>query len=118
MIPVPVSSEDRHWAIARADGAPLAFAGIWESLRLPDGGVLRSYAIVTTAAEGEMTRLHHRVPVVVEPADWPLWLGEAAGDPAGLMRAPPAGTLRFWRVSTAVNSIRNDTPALLEPLAA
>lgn len=114
----PARPAKQPWAIARTDGAPLAFAGIWESLRLADGEVLRTYAIVTTAATGEMTRLHHRVPVVLEEADFPLWLGETAADPAPLLRAPAEGVLRFWPVSTAVNSVRNDHAALLDPLPA
>lgn len=50
---------------------------------------------------------------VLEPAAWPLWLGEVAGDYAALLRTAPVGTVRLWRVSQAVNSERNSGPELL-----
>ena len=103
------------YAIARQDGQPMAFAGLWEGCRLPDGSVVRSFTIVTTAANAEMTALHERMPVILEQPDWAAWLGEAAGDPAALLRAAPDGTLRFWPVGRKVNAPRNNGPDLLEP---
>ncbi len=55
------------YAIARRDGAPLAMAGIWEGWRRPDGEVLRTFAILTTSANGTMRQLHERMPVILEP---------------------------------------------------
>jgi putative SOS response-associated peptidase YedK len=105
-------------AIARADGDPMAFAGIWEGWRAPDGGILRSFAILTTTANAQMAVLHERMPVILEAADWPAWLAEAPGDPATLLRPSPEGVLRFWPVDKRVGNVRNDGPELLEPLAA
>ena len=59
-----------------ADGACLVFAGLWEGWRGPDGAVIRSFTIVTTSANETLQPLHERMPVVLEEADWPLWLGE------------------------------------------
>ena len=103
-------------AIARADGAPMALAGLWEGWRGPDGTVLRSFAILTTTACKPLAHLHERMPVMLEPPDWPLWLGEAAGDHLALLR-PSAAPLRVWRVSTKVNNVRNNGPDLLEEVA-
>jgi len=100
-------------AVARADGAPMAVGGLWEGWRGADGMVLRSYTILTTAANNVLEDIHARMPLVLEPADWPVWLGEAEGDFAGLMR-PSAAGFRIWRVSTKVNNVRNDGPELLE----
>lgn len=105
------------WAIARADGAPLVFAGLWEGWRGPDGTVLRTFTIVTTAANDALRPLHERMPVVLEQADWSLWLGEVEGDAAAVLHRS-AASFRTWRVSMAVNNVRNDTPALLEAVAA
>ncbi len=102
------------YAIARADGAPLALAGLWESWRDADGTVLRTFAILTTAANATMRTLHERMPVVLEPADWPVWLGEAEGDAAALMRPAGDHALRLWPVSRAVNSVRNNGATLLD----
>ena len=103
------------WAIARADGQPMALAGLWEGWRSPEGTVIRSFTIVTTSANDALRPLHERMPVVFEPADWPVWLGEAEGDLAGLLH-PSAAAFRTWRIGPAVNNVRNDAPGVLEPV--
>ena len=95
------------------DGAPLAFARLWEGWRDPAGEVLRTFTIATTAANEDMAQLHERMPVILEPAAWPVWMGEKEGDFAALLRLAPAGTVRLWPVSRAVNSVRNNGPELL-----
>jgi putative SOS response-associated peptidase YedK len=102
------------YAIGRKDGAPLAFAGIWEGWRGPDGETLRSFAILTTSANATMRKLHDRMPVILEEEHWPVWLGERAGEPTGLMRPADDGLLHLWAVSRAVNSVRNNSPDLLD----
>ena len=103
------------WAIARTDGQPMVFAGLWEGWRGADGTVIRSFTIVTTGANDALRPLHERMPVVLEPDDWPLWLGEQEGDRAALLR-PSQAAYRTWRIGTAVNNVRNDTARLLEPV--
>ncbi len=113
-----VEGGKQPYAIARAEGEPLALGGIWESWRAPDGQVERTFAISTTHPNAEMTPLHNRMPVVIGPGDWPAGLGEVESDPAALLEPPPDGTLRAWPVSRAVNSPRNNGPELLEPAEA
>lgn len=103
------------WYITRSDGAPMVFAGIWQNWQGLEGTRVASCAIVTTQAEGRMAELHERVPVIVDPADWALWLGEAGQGAARLMRPLPEGALSVARVSTAVNSNRAEGPDLIEP---
>ena len=105
------------YAIARRDGQPMAMAGLWEGWRGPDGAVLRSFAIVTTAASLDMAGLHERVPVILEAADWAAWLGEAEGDVAGLVAPPLEGRLRVWPVSRRVNSPAANDADLVAPLS-
>jgi putative SOS response-associated peptidase YedK len=102
------------FAIARTDGQPMVFAGLWEGWRGADGTVMRTFTIVTTGANATLRPLHERMPVVLEPPDWPAWLGETEIDPAPLLRAS-AAEFRVWRVGKAVNNVRNDSAALLEP---
>ena len=106
------------YAIARADGAPLALGGLWDGWRGPDGEIVRSFAIVVTAANATMAPIHDRMPVILEERDWPLWLGETEGEAAALLRPAAEGVLRVWPVSRAVNTPRNDGPALLAPVGA
>jgi len=106
------------YAIARTDGAPLAFAGLWESWRDPAGEILRSFAILTTAANPLMAAIHTRMPVIVEAADWPLWLGDVPDDAATLLRPAAETVLRLWPVGRAVNNVRNNGPELLHGIGA
>jgi putative SOS response-associated peptidase YedK len=106
------------YAIARADGDPMAFAGIWEGWRSPEGDILRSFAIVTTTANAQMAALHERMPVILEQADWPGWLGEAEIDFSTMLRPSADGVLRIWPVGKRVGNVRNDGPELLAPAAA
>jgi putative SOS response-associated peptidase YedK len=101
------------FAIARADGQPMVFAGLWEGWRGADGTVLRTFTIVTTNANSVLRPIHERMPVILEPADWPAWLGEEDGEPTDLLR-PSAAELRVWRIGTAVNNVRNDNASLLD----
>jgi len=103
------------WYITRRDGAPLAFAGIWQDWER-DGEALTTCAIVTTGANEAMSEIHHRIPVVLEQEDWPLWLGEAGKGAATLMQTPAEDVLAFHRVSRAVNSNRASGPELIEPI--
>lgn len=102
------------YAIVRWDGQPVVFAGIWEGWRAPDGETMRSFAILTTSANGTMSQLHERMPVILEAADWPAWLGEVEGDVPALMRPAADGVLNLWPVSRAVNNARNDGAELLD----
>jgi len=101
------------FAVARADGDPMVFAGLWEGWRGSDGTVIRSFTIVTTNANAVLRPIHERMPVILERAAWPVWLGEEEGDPTAVLR-PSSAELRVWRIGTAVNSVRNDNAALLE----
>ncbi|WP_375281911.1 SOS response-associated peptidase [Pseudooctadecabacter sp.] len=100
------------WYIQRSDAAPMAFAAIWQDW----GEVGATAAIVTTAANAAMAEIHHRIPVILEPSDWGLWLGEEGKGAATLMQATGEDTLQFHRVDKAVNSNRATGPELIDPL--
>ena len=105
------------WYLQRSDGAPIAFAAIWQSWQ--GTGVdmpIETCAIVTTAANTGVGAIHHRVPLVLDPEDWPLWLGEAGHGAAKLMQPGREGVLEFFRVDPEVNSNRASGPQLRTPL--
>lgn len=104
------------YAIARQDGQPMAFAGLWEGFRWPDATITRTFTIATTRANADVAALHERMPVILEPDDWPAWLGETNADAAALLHPSPEGTLRFWPVSRRVNTPRNNAADLLDPV--
>ena len=92
----------------------MAFAGIWEGWRGPGDEVVRSFAIITTDANQLLRPVHDRMPVVLEEADWPVWLGEREGDPSALLRPARDDVLCLWPISPAVNSSANNDPTLLK----
>ena len=104
------------WFFRRTDAAPVVFAGLWQDWER-EGEKLTTCAIVTTGAEGSLTQIHHRVPVILQPEDWALWLGEAGKGAAGLMTPPAEGDLTFHRVDPKVNSNRASGASLIEPIA-
>lgn len=108
----PAGQKPLPWFVRRADGQPLVMAGIWQDW-LGAGQNLTTFAIVTTECGPDMAAIHDREPVVVAPADWALWLGEAGKGAARLMRAAAPGTLAAHRVGSAVNSNRADGPGLV-----
>jgi putative SOS response-associated peptidase YedK len=98
-------------AIAPSSGEGMAFAGIWEHWRGEGEEIVRTFAIITADANATMQAVHDRMPVILAPGDWAEWL--EGDDPAPLLRPAPDDLPRFWPVSKAVNSPRNNGPELL-----
>lgn len=89
-----------------SSGALFAFAGLWEQWN-----DLQTCVVITTDANEKMGTIHERMPVIVAPAEYSIWL-EGAEVP---LRACPNSAIEVRRVSRAVNNARNDVPALIEP---
>ena len=104
-------------ALGRDDRSPVVLGGIWECWRSPIGDRTLTLAIVTTPAMAELATIHGRMPLVLDEADWPAWLGEVSGDPVPLMRPAPAGSIAAWRVGRAVGNPRNNGAQLLAAAA-
>jgi putative SOS response-associated peptidase YedK len=114
--------------IHRADGGILAFAGIyelWRNSQVPEDHEDAWYwsaSIITTQATDEIGRIHDRTPMVIAPESWADWLDPANHEKELLLATMrPAmlsgsGGLASYPVSTAVNSVRNNGPSLIEPL--
>ena len=71
-----IGKQPQRYVITRKDGRPMAIAGLWDSYVWPDKRIERTYCIVTVEATGTVAEIHDRMPLVLEQADWPLWLGE------------------------------------------
>jgi putative SOS response-associated peptidase YedK len=104
------------FAVARVDGEPVAFGGVWEEWRSPEGEKLQTFATITTEANELLAPIQDRMPVIIERVDWPVWLGEAEGDPIALLRAAPVDALRVWQIGKDVGNVRNDGPDLIRPV--
>lgn len=113
------------YAIVRPDGKPIALAGLWAGWKDEDTGeIIRSFTIVTTSANGMMSPIHDRMPVVIPEEAWERWLdpsrtdGEALAELKHLLVPTPEGELELYPVSRRVNDVRNDGPDLVEPIPA
>jgi putative SOS response-associated peptidase YedK len=98
-------------------GAPMAFAGLWESWTGPNGEELETAAIVTTTANRTLSAIHERMPVIVQPEAFNLWLKCAEVDAqtaAALIMPAPDDGLEAYPVSTEVNRVANDNQNLVE----
>lgn len=97
-----------------ADGELLALAGIWSARRDAPPTV----AIVTTAPNALVARIHDRMPVILDRRLLDEWLDPATppADLAPMLLSAPDAALRMWPVSTAVNRVASDGPELLRPV--
>jgi putative SOS response-associated peptidase YedK len=105
--------------IHRADGQPLALAGIWERWTPRQGGrELLTFAILTTSANSTIQPLHDRMPVILEPEAWADWLSNdlAPSRVSELMRPAAEGVLAFHAVSRRVNHPAADDPTCIQPV--
>lgn len=94
----------------------LAMAGIFE---LENDLAPATFSILTTEASPDLSNVHHRMPVMVPPGNWQAWLDaelQTVDEVVGLLPRPPQGFMTAYPVSREVNSVRNNSPELLQPL--
>jgi len=98
------------------DGSPFGIAGIWENWKEPSSGEwIRTFAIITTDANGLVADIHDRMPVILQPAGYVRWLSEKEG-PREMMWPFPSEAMRMWPISTRVNKPENDDPSILDEI--
>jgi len=109
----PKSERIPHYFTA-PDSRPLAFAGLWDNWRSPEGEDILSATIIVGPANEWMTPYHNRDPVILDWRDATAWM--RGSDPASLLRPPPEDALCERIVSTRVNKsgIADDDPSLIE----
>lgn len=113
-------ADKQPFAVALGNRGPMTFAGLWEAWQAPDGTSLKSFTIITTAANELLQPLHERMPVLLPPDRWPCWLGETPasnGELKALLKPYPAAAMTFWPVDRRVGNVKYDSPDLFAPLA-
>ena len=111
--------QKQPYLVKSTSNEPLALGGLWETWHGPNGEMIESCTILTTAAVDTLRDLHDRMPVIIPPDNMPVWLDRRDEDLAGLARYFTNAAkcdLELQAVSTAVNSVRNDGPELIRPL--
>lgn len=95
------------------------FAGLWSSWEDASGNKINSYSIVTTTPSKQMSEIHDRMPVIFHKDEDKLWLNSDTEDQdllAELLHPYKENKLSIFKVSTKVNSIRNNFKELLQPI--
>jgi putative SOS response-associated peptidase YedK len=113
-----VSGRKQPWYLRPLDAPLFGLAGIGATWHGPQG-VIRSVALITTAANPLSARIHDRMPVIIAPEDYAAWLDGKADAQAlrGLIAPYPPGRMAAHAVSPRVNTPANDDAALIEPSA-
>jgi putative SOS response-associated peptidase YedK len=98
------------------DGSPFGIAGIWENWKDPASGErIRTFVVITIGANELVGEIHDRMPAILAPDDYTLWLSDEP-NPRDLMRPFPADPMRMWPISTRVNKPENDDASIIEPI--
>jgi putative SOS response-associated peptidase YedK len=103
-----------------SNGRPFVFAGLWESWSSDEEGELRSCTILTTDANDLVGKVHHRMPVILPPETYDLWLDPAVREAEQLLSllVPyPTEEMEAYPVSRRVNNPSNNEPGCVESVA-
>jgi putative SOS response-associated peptidase YedK len=109
-------AKKQPYKIALRNGALIAFAGLWEKWTPDSGEPVETFTIITTAASKLVSEVHDRMPVIIAPADYQLWLRASPVTAKKLLRAYASG-LTLTPIGERVNSIENDDVEVLVPLS-
>lgn len=108
---------DSHpFALSLAGDRPFAFAALWDRWQGPEGRILETAAILTTTPNAILKPIHERMPVILPPAHFSIWLDPAQHDPQRLqpLLVPfPAELMRASPVGKFVNDPRHEGPQCL-----
>ncbi|MBJ8347282.1 SOS response-associated peptidase [Antrihabitans sp. YC2-6] len=99
------------------DGSRIYMAGLWSVWRDGNAPPLLSCTILTTDSVGDLQRIHDRMPLIMPREHWDRWLDPDTADVAGLLESPNAdltAALEIRPVSPKVNSVKNNSPELVE----
>ncbi len=116
----PRRAAGRPYYIRRKDGEPFAFAGLWERWSR-DGETVESFTILTTGPNDLVRPLHDRMPAILRPEDFDLWLDPGVVDAARvtlLLRPYEGADMEAYAVSTWVNSPDHNDPKCVQPVGA
>jgi putative SOS response-associated peptidase YedK len=108
------------WYIRMRDSRPFAFAGLWDRWQPASGEPIETCAIMTTEPNDVVGRVHGRMPVILSPMAYGLWLDPTFQDVEGVqavLRPFPSEEMVAFPVGLQVNSPTHDSRDLIVPLA-
>jgi putative SOS response-associated peptidase YedK len=106
------------YRICRKDEGLFAFAGLWETWKDAEGKELQTFTIITTTPNQVVSGIHDRMPVILRPEFETLWLDSqvSVDEAMSYLQPYPAEDMKAYPVSSQVNSVRNNSVELLNPV--
>jgi len=100
------------------DDDQMGLGGVYNTKMRPDGQPEYYFAVITTDANEVAKKIHHRQPVIIPKTKETLWLNRSARqyNYVDCLAPSPAADMSYYAVSPLLNSTKNDTPELIEPL--
>jgi putative SOS response-associated peptidase YedK len=101
------------------DGELFAFAGLWDRWKDPSGNWIKTCSILTTTPNAVTSAVHDRMPVILDPDSYDLWLDpgmQNVGSVSELLRSHDARLMRCYPVSTRLNRVANDDESCSAPV--
>jgi putative SOS response-associated peptidase YedK len=114
------SKSKQPFNIGLVDDSLFAFAGLWDSWRNAVGNLIETCTILTTRPNALTQDIHNRMPVILSPEDYDLWLDPGVTDSArvqNLLKPFDARQMRTYPVSSFVNKVDNDGPECAEEIS-
>lgn len=114
-----MGDEKQPMYITPKKGTVLSFAGLWDEWKNDKGQKVKTYTIITTTPNAEMSDIHNRMPVILNREQAEIWLSpiELGQDMVDdLLKPAPDGSLNTTPVSKEVNNTRNNNENLIYPL--
>jgi putative SOS response-associated peptidase YedK len=115
----PGKPRKQPYYIRIKEGRPFAFAGLWERWEPEGQQAIESCTIIVITANGLIGQIHDRMPVIVSPKDYDLWLDPEVNEPeqvAPLLKPYPENEMEMWPVGLQVNSPKHDGEGLIQRL--
>jgi putative SOS response-associated peptidase YedK len=103
--------EKQPYNFGLVDDGLFAFAGLWDRWRNPEGETIETCTILTTQPNALVTGIHNRMPVILKPEDYELWLDPGVNDAervTELLKPLDAGLMRKYPVSARVGQVKNE----------
>lgn len=111
------------YLISVADQELFGFAALWDRSVKDDGTAIESCVHITMPANELMADIHnagnnpHRMPAILRAEDREAWLAGTPDEARAVLRSYPADLMDAYEVSARVNSVKNNSPDLIEPVA-
>jgi putative SOS response-associated peptidase YedK len=100
-------------------GELFAFAGLWDEWKNPQGQIVESCTILTTTPNALLADIHDRMPVIVTPDKYDLWLDPEVVDFEAvreILKSYDPNKMRHYPVSPRVNQVQNDDADCAAPI--